>query len=77
MQIFLFIMQISKIGFKCRVICESLLNSDELSIDSSQKWCETFYLVRRIIGGVYYKVILITNAEPFSAFVHHMSKQSH
>ena len=40
----------------CRIVCESLLLSDRLKWELSEKWCMTFQLMRRIIGGVDYKV---------------------
>jgi len=33
-----------------------LLSSDKLSYQNSESWCMTLKLVRRIIGGVDYKV---------------------
>jgi len=42
----------------CRLICEALLSSDKLSYQNSESWCMTLKLVRRIIGGVDYKVQL-------------------
>ncbi|ELT94621.1 hypothetical protein CAPTEDRAFT_178592 [Capitella teleta] len=38
-----------------RGVCESLLNSKELSHKSPDKWNSTFRLIRKIIGGVDYK----------------------
>ncbi len=38
------------------MICEALLLSDKLTWKSSDLWCQTFALIRRIIGGVDYKV---------------------
>jgi len=40
----------------CRLICEALLSSDKLSYQNTELWCMTLALVRRIIGGVDYKV---------------------
>jgi len=42
-----------------RLICEVLLSSDKLSYQNSELWCMTLTLVRRIIGGVDYKVIIM------------------
>jgi len=39
-----------------RLICEALLSSDKLSHQNSELWCLTLKLVRRIVGGVDYKV---------------------
>ena len=41
-----------------RMICEALLLSDKLTWKLSEFWCQTFALIRRIIGGVDYKVII-------------------
>lgn len=39
-----------------RMVCESLINSDTLEWERTQLWALTFKLVRKIIGGVDYKV---------------------
>lgn len=38
------------------MVCESLINSDTLEWERTQLWALTFKLVRKIIGGVDYKV---------------------
>ncbi|XP_013908380.1 PREDICTED: mediator of RNA polymerase II transcription subunit 23-like [Thamnophis sirtalis] len=38
-----------------RMVCESLLNSDNLEWERTQLWSLTFKLVQKIIGGVDYK----------------------
>ncbi|KAH0515073.1 Mediator of RNA polymerase II transcription subunit 23 [Microtus ochrogaster] len=38
-----------------RMVCESLINSDNLEWERTQLWALTFKLVRKIIGGVDYK----------------------
>jgi len=43
----------------CRLICDALLSSDKLSYQNSESWSLTLKLVRRIIGGVDYKVRLV------------------
>ena len=42
--------------FFSRMVCESLINSDTLEWERTQLWALTFKLVRKIIGGVDYKV---------------------
>ena len=39
-----------------RVVCECLLLTEGLSWKKEELWCQTMHLVRRIIGGVDYKV---------------------
>lgn len=39
------------------MVCESLINSDTLEWERTQLWALTFKLVRKIIGGVDYKVL--------------------
>lgn len=39
-----------------RMVCESLINSDTLEWERTQLWALTFKLIRKIIGGVDYKV---------------------
>ena len=41
------------------MICEALLLSDKLTWKLSEFWCQTFALIRRIIGGVDYKVTVL------------------
>ncbi|KAK2153020.1 hypothetical protein LSH36_310g00055 [Paralvinella palmiformis] len=43
-------------SLSARAVCDALLNCDQLTYENSEKWCQTFKLVRRIIGGVDYKV---------------------
>ncbi|KAK2179642.1 hypothetical protein NP493_478g01045 [Ridgeia piscesae] len=38
-----------------RMICDALMTSEKLTYKVADKWCLTFKLVRRIIGGVDYK----------------------
>lgn len=38
------------------MVCESLINSDTLEWERTQLWALTFKLIRKIIGGVDYKV---------------------
>lgn len=49
----LFILALSS---SARMVCESLINSDTLEWERTQLWALTFKLVRKIIGGVDYKV---------------------
>lgn len=44
-------------SFFSRMVCESLINSDTLEWERTQLWALTFKLVRKIIGGVDYKVL--------------------
>lgn len=41
------------------MVCESLINSDTLEWERTQLWALTFKLVRKIIGGVDYKVLFL------------------
>ena len=43
-------------NFHFRMICEILMNCDKLTHHNPEKWCQTFQLIRKIIGGVDYKV---------------------
>ncbi|KAG2468242.1 MED23 polymerase, partial [Polypterus senegalus] len=40
-----------------RMVCEALINSDSLEWERTQLWALTFKLIRKIIGGVDYKVV--------------------
>ena len=42
-----------------RPVCEALLSSSYLVYNNRDIWCSVFSLVRRIIGGVDYKVVTI------------------
>lgn len=42
-----------------RMVCESLLNSDNLEWERTQLWSLTYKLVQKIIGGVDYKVMAL------------------
>lgn len=46
----------NRYSFFSRMVCESLINSDTLEWERTQLWALTFKLVRKIIGGVDYKV---------------------
>ena len=39
-----------------RSICDALLRSEDLDHQLSDKWCQTFSMVRRVVGGIDYKV---------------------
>ena len=39
-----------------RLVCDALLLCEKFAYDHSDRWCQTLKLVRRIIGGVDYKV---------------------
>ncbi len=40
----------------CRMVCQALVGSDSLEWERTQLWALTFKLIRKIIGGVDYKV---------------------
>ena len=44
------------------MICDAVLTSDSLSWKSGDLWCRSFKLIRKIVGGVDYKV--------FSCFIY-------
>lgn len=39
-----------------RMVCQALISSDNLEWERTQLWALTFRLIRKIIGGVDYKV---------------------
>lgn len=39
-----------------RMVCQALVSSDSLEWERTQLWALTFKLIRKIIGGVDYKV---------------------
>lgn len=43
--------------FYCRMVCAALISSDSLEWERTQLWALTFKLIRKIIGGVDYKVL--------------------
>ena len=48
-----------KMSGHCRLVCEALLVNEKLTPQNSDQWCQTLKLIRRIIGGVDYKVVLL------------------
>lgn len=43
--------------FYYRMVCAALISSDSLEWERAQLWALTFKLIRKIIGGVDYKVL--------------------
>lgn len=51
--------------FYHRMVCAALISSDSLEWERTQLWALTFKLIRKIIGGVDYKVIQHTAQDEF------------
>lgn len=51
------------------MVCAALISSDSLEWERTQLWALTFKLIRKIIGGVDYKVLQHTAQDEY---VHHM-----
>lgn len=76
-----YLLFILALSFSARMVCESLINSDTLEWERTQLWALTFKLVRKIIGGVDYKVSathsFLFAKTVFVTFVFMISSQRH
>lgn len=51
--------------FYDRMVCAALISSDSLEWERTQLWALTFKLIRKIIGGVDYKVLQHTAQDEY------------